>query len=345
MQKEDFQKSISRGEGFLIFSLLLAICVRIGYYFYNEDQISYTYTHSGYLWDIIEPYLHDSLYSLIASSVLVIIIAIMVTVINVKYIIIRERTLLPAGFVLVLFSSHPVFLTINPYYIGILFFLWAMSAMFDAYQIRTSAFACAHICFTLALGSLFVSSLLWFYFIFLIGFSTMRILNMKSFIASLFSFLVLYVPIFTFYLYTENLDAFFKPFSEMTLDAISKIPLISFDAVDIVFVGFGIFVFIAMSINNYMNRHKDRIKTREYILFFSLLVIVTFLLYILLNIQSLMAIYVCFIGFCFLQAHYFALVRNNFSLLLFILCVAFYLSACYVFVLHPITLQTIILSN
>lgn len=345
MQREDFQKSISRGEGLLIFSLLLAVAVRVGYYFYNEDQVVYTYPHTGYLWDLIEPYLQDSLYSLIASSVAVIIIAVTVSVINVKHIVIRERTLLPAGFILLLFSSHPVFLTMNPYFIGVLFFLWAMSAMFEAYQTRTSAFACAHICFTLALGSLFVSSLLWFYIIFLIGFSTMRILDLKSFIASLFSFLVLYVPIFTFYLYSENLDAFFVPFSGMTLEAASAIPLMTFDTTMWVFIGFAILLFVSMSVNNYLNRHKDRIKTREYILFFSLLVVITFLLYILLNIQSLMALFVCFVGFAMLQGHYFTLIRNNFSLMLFILCMIFYLSACYVYVLHPITLQTIILFN
>lgn len=345
MQREDFQKSISRGESLLTFSLLLAIAIRIGYYFYNEDQIVYTYSHTGYLWDLIEPYLQDPLYSLIASSIAVILITIAVSIINVKHIIIRERTLLPAGFVLLLFSSHPIFLTMNPYFIGILFFLRAISKMFEAYQTKTSAFACAHICFTIALGSLFVSSLLWFYILFLIGFRTMRILNLKSFIASLFSFLVLYIPIFTFYLYSENLDAFFVPFSGITLDAIMEMPLMNFDITEWVFIGFGILLFISMSMDNYLNRHKDRIKTREYILFFSLLVVITFLLYILLNIQSFMALYICFIGFAMLQGHYFGLVRNNYSLLLFILCTIFYLSACYVYVLHPITLQTIILFN
>lgn len=327
-----YNKNIASGRGILYFSILFAFIIRVLYYL-NSD-ISYIEPNQGsFLWNQISVFFSDPLVSLVSSSACVIIISLLLSLINTKNLLLRKRSLLPISLSLLLFSSHPVFLSMNQYYIGALFIVFAIITLFSSYQSTRGQIATANVSFILAIGSLFVPNLLFYVIIFWIGLRIMWCFSFKSFLASIIGLIIVYIPILSLSLYNDG-DFFSSITLAPIIDEIRNIPIINFTSFNWVLSILAILILLITSISSYLERHRDKIKIRNFILFLSILSFFTLVFYSTVNIDTTTHYFILLISGSLILSHYFALGESKGVEILFYTLFIFYLICCYITFLY-----------
>ena len=323
-----YKNHIAEGKGILIFSIVLAIFLRIIFTIFSDTPDAVNLS-GGYLWQYFQPFVQNSLYSFIGSSILVALMAISVAHINTDFVLIRRRTLLPPAVIILLFSCHPSFIWISPAYLGVLFMLLIISVLFDSYNEAAKAIIAFKVTFILALGSLFTPILLIYIPLLWVALMIMRCFNAKSLLASLLGLFIIYFPTFSFYLFVDKLDEFITPIiSSWNIDILKNLPALSLSAVvwSILIV---MILLISLIIgDNYINRHKDKIRIRACLSLLSLITIVALLLSLFLNIAPGVNLYISIGVGSMLLSHYFALVETKGIAILFYIYIAFYIAVC-----------------
>lgn len=328
MQIRSIQKEIASGKRVLIVAVIFAIAVRVLFFLYGNLP-EYNYSDVGYMWGVISSLFDNLLVSMLVNMVAVSFIAGLVSFMNSRFVLIREKTSLPEAFFILFLSSHPFFLITTPYLIGVIFIIGAAYHLFNTYNSPQKTFTCANIIFELTLASLFVTQVLVFCLVFFIGFAMMRNLTLKSLLSSFTTILFVYVPVAFYFFATENMDAFLLPFRDFGMDSLFRFPFMNFEIRDWVILSVGVLYVIFLCIANYMSSYKDKILIRTYINFLSVLTIFSLLFYVFLNLDSWMNIFVAFFGGAFLMAHYYALVRGRGVFFFFLFSIVIYLTVCY----------------
>lgn len=311
-----YKSHIAEGKGFLIISIIFAVCVR-GVFVLSSDDISPN-IEGGYLWKLLDFFWDNSLYSLVGSSILVSAMAVLAAHINTDFVLIRRRTLFPPAIIILLFSCHPSLMCMSPAYIGVLFMLFVISMLFSSYNHSEKSVAAFKITFVLSLGSLFTPVLLLFIPLIWIALIIMRCFNFRSLLASFLGIFIVYFPTFSFYLLTNNLDQFFSPFLHYS----SSLQLLMFPFLnyDITVWSSLIVVVIFLSIiigDNYLNRHKDKIKVRAYLSLLIFFTVLSLLFSVFINIMPQVNFYI-FMGVgSLLLSHFFALGETKGTVILF----------------------------
>ncbi|NDV69760.1 hypothetical protein [Dysgonomonas sp. 25] len=324
MQLGTIQKKIAAGKGIFTASVVFAVIVRVLFFLYGDYQ-GCDYTGAGYLWNAIAPLFDNLLLSMATNVLIVAFICGLISFINSKFILIREKTSLPEAFIVLFLSSHPYFLVTSPYLIAVIFLIGVTYHLFNTYNAPGKPLVSTNIVFELLLASLFVSQILLFFPIFLIGLGIMRNLTFKSFLATLLTIVVTYFPILTYYFATGNMEGFYRPFLDFSLDRLSQMPFFGFTTINWVICGIIVAVIIFLFIYNYLNSYKDKILVRIYLNFLGILLSFSVLYCVLLNIHGQMNMLVAFFPASFLLAHYYALSRSRVTLLVFILFILVYL--------------------
>lgn len=323
-----YKNHIAEGKGILVFSVILAIFLRSMFaLFWDTPDIDHS--SGGYLWQYLQPFVENPLYSVIGSSALVALMAILVAHINTDFVLIRRRTLLPPAIIVILFSCHPSFIWVSPAYLGILFILFIISILFRSYNEGHEAVTAFKITFTLALGSLFAPVLLLYIPLSWIMMIQMRCFSPKCILASIFGIFIIYFPTFSAYLFMDNLDEFILLFvSKCNIETLNNLPVLNLNTARWCILIFMSFLFSLIIGNNYINRHQDKVKVRAYLSLLSLITIVALLLFLFLNIGSSVNLYITMGVGSILTAHYFALVETKRVSVMFYFYVIFYVVTC-----------------
>lgn len=319
-----YKNHIAEGKGILIFSIVLALLMRI--IFAITSDTSFVDTEGGYLWQLLSEFSSNLLYSFIGSSVIVGAMALSVAHINTDFVLIRRRTLLPPALIILLFSCHPSFLWISPAYMGVLFILLIISVLFSAYNDSVKAVSSFKISFILSLGSLFAPLLVFFIPLSWLALIIMRCFNFKSLLASLFGAFVIYFPVFSFYLFTDNLDEFFAPFIiGINIENLILFPFLDLNTISFIFIAFTFFLLSIIITDNYINRHKDKIRIRAYLSLLTFLILLSLSFFLFLNIMPKVSLYISIGIGSLLVSHFFALIETKGSMVLFYVCFLFYI--------------------
>lgn len=332
MQLNTIQKKISSGKGVLFFAIITAIVIRV-LFFTHGNYYKYDFSAAGHLWRTIDPLLNNQLTSMSVNAILVVFITVLISFMNARFMLIREKTTLPAAFLILLLSSHPFFLITSPHLIASIFLIGATFHLFSSYNSANKPIICSNIIIEVILGSLFVTEAIFYCIVFIIGFFLMRNLNFKVILASFTTIILIYIPVATYYFITEDTDAFYKPFMPFSLDNLAKLPLLEFQARNWIVLGVVAFILILFYIHNYINSYKDKIQIRSYINFLKTLIGFALIFYITLNVEAWMNIYVTIIAGSILLAHYYTLTKGKVILIQFILSLLIYLTICYNFFL------------
>jgi len=177
----------------VLFTLLVCVVCwilgyqnRIGFPLENSDKVTI-------LWDIVCGFFTDRDYTYFVGFVLLVLSAALIQRFNFRFVICRGKTVLPFLFFLFLNSVNPDFFPIRPVSIAIFPILFTLFELFGSYQNPTAVSKIFNMMFFLCAGSLFFPFMLWFIPVFWIGMYQFRILDMRSFLASL-------LGIFTFFL-------------------------------------------------------------------------------------------------------------------------------------------------
>lgn len=308
-----YKNNIAEGKGILIFSIVVAIIIRLIFYFSTENiplPVS-----DGYLWQPLISLFENPFVSLIGSSAIVIILALQVGHINTVHVLIRRRTMLPPAIIILLFSCHPIFMQMSPGYVSVLCLLFVINIFFSVYNANEKPVGAFRVAFVLSLGSLFSPVMLVYIPLSWVALAIMRCLNFKSFFAAIIGILIIYFPTFSFYIFSDHLDLFLKPY--LSIQDLNILPLLQFDY--ILWGGFSFFIILLGLItgSNYINSYKDKVKVRAYLSLLSIITITAILFFLFLNINPDANLYIAVGTASLLLSHFFALVDRKSGAILF----------------------------
>jgi hypothetical protein len=322
-----YKNHVAGGKGILIFSILFAVFMR--FIFITSSGTTSIETEGGYLWQFCKQFSSNILYSLIGSSIIVGIMALSATHINTDFVLIRRRTLLPPAMIILLFSCHPSILWISPAYVGVLFLFLIVSILFSVYNNDfVKPVAAFKIAFILSAGSLFTPVLLLYIPISWLALIVMRCFNFKSVLASLLGLFVIYFPVFSFYLFTDNLNGFLTPFiTSLNVQKLMQFPFLNMNVVSPFFLIVAIIPLSIAITSSYINRYKDKIRNRAYLSLLTLLTVLSLLFFLFLNITPEVNLYISVGMGSLLISHFFALTEKKGTAILFYICIVF----CFLF--------------
>lgn len=262
--------------GFLILRLVL--------FLYGEPFRVSNPTHN-YLWNPVA-HLGENLWvSFLASTVLVLLIAWILSMMNSRFNLIRARSSLPFVTPLFLFSLHPCFLVMTGDWIAILFILLAFFPLLESYQKPDSYLYSFRAAALIGLASLFqVYSLLllplWWR-----GEHSMRGGQVRSFVSSLFGLLLVYLSVFSVYLLIDDMPGFVQPFLQFA--SFSFPPLLSFSVMEWMGLFLGALFFILNMVFAAKLFSRDKVLTLIFTRFVVFLIVVLLLLILVYWEQSM----------------------------------------------------------
>lgn len=322
-----YKKQIAEGKGFLVFAIIIAILIRCIHFFKFEGQ-TLQIENGGPLWLPFASFFQNPLYSLLCSTLFTLIIAFLINLVNTQYALIRTKTLLPMGLVIILFSFLPNQLIMSPAYIGTVAMLMSLNALFSTHGEEYNQTIVFKASFYLALGALFSPLLLFYLPVLWICFIRIRSFGFKAFLASLFSVIVLYVPVFSFFFFIEkSINIPIEPLiSYLSSNDWSLMPVLSYELLDYITLGVVAILVTSILLNNSVNGFKDKIKIRIFLAVLSIICIFSILCVLLLNTNSFLPLYLALATGSLLIAHLFALTSSKlmpytFYILLIFICI------------------------
>lgn len=324
---KSYKKNIAEGNGILIFAVFFAIVVRI-VYFLNFETIAPEST-DGYLWAPLASLFDNKAISFVCSGILAASLAVFSAHINTKHVLIRRKTILPAAMTILLFSCHPTFLYMSAEYISALFYLLIISILFAAFSNNSKQIAAFKASFILTLASFFTPVILIYFPLLWIALIMMRCMNFKAFLASLLGFSILYFPAFSFYLFTDNMDTFLKPFMVFNLQQLPQMLFFNLSFINWIILGLSSILLGIIITDNYVNRHKDKIKTRVYLRVLSTIAVTAIPVYLLFNINPIFNIFIALCSGSLLLSHFFALAERKATVILFYISAVTYILICF----------------
>jgi len=318
-----YKKNIAEGNGILIFSIFFAVIIRIIYLL--RFNIVETTGTMGYLWEPLSPLLENPYISLATSSVFTAGLAFLAAHINTQHVLIRRKTLLPPALIILLFSCQPSFIVMSAEYISVLFFLVIALMLFSSYHSEHKQNASFKTSFVLALGSMFVPVSLVYIPILWIALTIMRCFGFKSFLASLVGIFVIYLPAFSFYLLTDNLDRFLEPFLSVNIQNLNSLPIFSYSIAEWIILGFSVILLTVIISDDFINRHKDKIRIRAYLNLLLFVSTLATLFYLFFNVNPKAHLFIAMASGALLLSHFFALAEKKVTVVLFYISIVFYI--------------------
>lgn len=324
-----YEKHIQGGQAVTTTAILIFVAIRL-FFVFSDAVVEPIDINGGILWDELKQYIPSVDLSILLSGVFGVAVAMLLGLINNKYAIIRKRTSLPIAFVLLLFSINPFFFFMSAHYVAAIFLLLALDALFASYQESSSPRRGVDVGMYLAIASLFVTEYLIFLPLFIIGFAMLRSFSFKILFATLLPFILTYALVCGYFVVTSQMDKIIALFDYEILDTIYILSLDSILSFVIATLGL-VFLFV-LTIDNRMHSYKDKIKVRECVAFFHLILIVSFLIYclspILLLSESVLMPLV--ITLAFILARFWESATKKWKILSFFLLFAVYIY----FVIH-----------
>ena len=323
-----YRSNIVEGKGFLILSILFGVIMRI-IYFLNFQDLNIS-DGNGYLWQPMAWLFSNPLVSLAVSAALTGGMAFFAAHINTEFLLIRNKTIYPPAFIVLLFSCHPSFAFMSAEYISAFLTLYIVALLFSSYNEGGKQTRVFKASFILAVGSLFTPVVLVYLPILWIAYGIMRCFNLKSIPASILGIFVVYFPAFSYYFLSGDLNTFLQPFTSIVPGTLSELPIFNYSVVQWIILAYSILLLIIIISDNYINRHKDKIKIRAYINLLTIMLILAITITILLNITPIVSIFISLIIGSLLLSHFFALAEKSVTVIFFLFSVIFYVLVCFI---------------
>ena len=237
-------------------------------------------------------------------------IAVLLAQISYEYQIIKKRTFLPATFFMLFTASNPVLYNNLATTISTFAMVLCLIISFKNYHKSNSQTGSFNIALILTTGSVFCcKSLLFFIPLFWIGFKWFRALNARSFFASLLGIFTVYLFLFTWCFYNDDLNFFYDRFH--FFKEIVSVKWIELQWHDWVVVAFFIFLLLLSAVDIFILGSSEKIRTTLFFKFLYLLAVVLFIFscffdYMVNDIQTII-----YFSIAFISGFYFAMNDNN----------------------------------
>lgn len=234
---------------------------------------------------------------------------------NYVLILIREKTLLPVLFYVLLVSTNRDFLPFKSTSFGVFFLILAIYFLFQSYHDATSRRNLFNAAFCIAVGSLIWVHILWFMPLLWYGMYKFRSLTLQTFMATLLGVAVIYWFVWNYGLWQNDYQPFIVPFE--SLFKIRPLSITGNNWADWLAIGSMIALTALASANILTHEYEDNLRTREFLSFIILLAISSFGLYFLYEQSSEEYLQIACFPAAILTAHFFTVVRNRWTYWLF----------------------------
>ena len=263
----------------MIFTFLICVaCWYIGY----TNKLGFPVqrnSDTSLFWDYICTWLNDINFTFLVGFLLLLLGAALLQRFNFRFVIIRGKTTLPFLLFLLLNSINPDFYPVRPISLAIFPLFFALFELFSAYQNPAATGRMFNMMFYLVAGSLIWPYLLWFIPVIGIGMYQFRILNVRTFSATLLGFFTVCWFVLGWCIWKHDFSIFTNFFHCLTaiqLFFFSKSWLIGWLMPFCVF-----FMMIVLLIYIIVQESENTIRTRHFLSFLFLFSMVAFMLSLL----------------------------------------------------------------
>jgi hypothetical protein len=271
--------------------------------------------------DLLPP---SSIFASILTLTLVVIQGFWLVRLNSRFMIINNRTYLPALLFVIITASFPGLQRLNPAIFSGFFLLLAIEKMFESYHNNKPAHEYFIAAFYISLGAVFYPYLIFFMFIVWTGLVVLRPFHWREWVYSFFGFATPFFFLFCFYYLVHN-DPYrvyndFKTVFQIRYSFAGYSPMI---IIFLVYILFFILMASQFMIKTFVGK---KILPRKAYVMFLWLFINSLAVYVLIPQASVELIFIAAIPISYLLAHYLAFMKaefwgNIFLLLLLILIV------------------------
>ena len=304
----------------LIFTLLLClVCWYIGYNYWIGFPVS-SNSSTSLLWNTVCGLLTDKDYTYLAGFTLLFLAAALLQRLNFRFVIFQGKTILPFLLFFLLNSVNLDFFPVRPVSIAIFPVFFAVFELFGSYQNPMAAGRMFNMMFYLCVGSLIWPFLLWFILVFWIGMYQFRILNARTFSASL-------LGLFTFLLFVLGWSIWKHDFAvfENIIQCLSDIHIVLYNGSSFTEwlkpVCFFIFM-IALLFHISSHNAESSIRTRHFLSFLFTLGLFSFVLSLLYAFAFVDFECVCYLSASIIASYAFSGKFGFISFLLYYLIIA-----------------------
>jgi hypothetical protein len=257
------------------------------------------------------------------SMVIQIAIALFLLFLTQTFGIIRHKTLLPAFLYLLFTGTNRLFFQDLTGSVSALIVVLCLLFLFDSYQNPLSQRNAFNISLLLTLGSFYWFPIILFFPLFWFGMYRFRCLTFQTFFASLMGFVLIYLFIFTWSIYKNDLSIFLSTLPDF--QTLGAIQFASFEMKDWIVNGYVIVLLILAGVKIFMAGVSEKIQamtTLGYLYVFSLVV---YTLYLVQNQLAKEWALILYIPLSLLIAHFFTLSYKRWSIRLFLFTIVFFL--------------------
>jgi hypothetical protein len=245
----------------------------------------------------------------VLSLGLIIIQAILLIQINKKYLIIKERTYLPAFFFILLSSSYVELQRLNPAIIAGFFLIFAIEKVFSTYKYTRISYNYFDVGLILSLGSLFYAPLGYFILFVWISLAILRPFHSREWLFPILGFIIPYLLLFAYTYVFHNSHFYYLDYIKTVLKhAAPDFPYMNIAYY--IFFGFLLFITIISSFYLTSTYHTKKIQNRKYFAIFLWLFIISVGIFLIDSSASMEILILIAIPLSFNLSDYFASNRS-----------------------------------
>jgi hypothetical protein len=243
---------------------------------------------------------------------------------NYVLLIIREKTLLPFLLYILLISTNPTFFPLNSTSLGIFCLILAFYQLLTSYHDPGAIQKTFNTAFFIGVGSLLWVHILWFLPFFWWGMYYFKVLNLRTFLASLTGVCVIYWFLLGWCVWQHDYTPFTLPFASLLQtglpDDFARVRLI-----DWIHVLYTAFLTMIAIVNILLHEYDDSLRTRQFLYFLIILAAVSFGLFFLYKQSSDEFLDVACMPVSVLVAHFFTVKKGKRKFRLYYLFIALYI--------------------
>lgn len=313
--KKRIQQRITTGKFVLPVVMLLSIAIWAGVYSLKPTIVFSK--SSSLVWQLLEPFLIEKPVSLIINYLLYAVIGYLLIVLNNTFAIIRLRASIQTSLYFIIIAACPELYPLQIGSVTTLFMVGSIYFLFQSYQQTKSSGSIFYSWMFLGFASLLLPQLLFLTPLYLIGAYNFQSLNPKSFFAGLIGVMVPYWFLLGYAFSLNQFEVLYHPLEQLC--TFTPIDFLAFKTWQIAIIIYLALIFFVAITNSLINGWQDKIRTRSYINFFSIMGVCLLALVILQQQHFSTMFPLLLICFSFLAGHFFALTHSRGSNIFFII--------------------------
>ena len=322
-----YRTYIAEGKVLVIFAIITSILLRSRLFIdFKGASTVEADKGGGYIWHLLSSNIHleGITATLLGNLAVTLLICFVLSYTSWHYALIREKTFLPFGISLMIFSCHEQFLFFSPSIVAALLYLTAICFSFELYQnpkAQSGVFTMATI---LGMALLISVNTLPYILLIFLPLIYLRILTFKNILSLALGLLFILWVGFLTSLPFGHLDLFLNYFGQ--LDNVILLHIADFSIAEWILSAIYLLMMTVMLVGFRLNMHKDKIKIRSHINFLFLLSFIFFLSYCFVSWDLNLTLYLLLGLFIIPISHYFALTYSKFKIIFFYLLIIIFLS-------------------